>query len=141
MSARWPEVVTYLFTTLPNLPGWGQVAVYDTDAITDAAPASYAIVGKTSDDNTSGNYVRMIEPSMMVMESGTVRVHIVTRTGDPDPAGVRTDGFALISALEDALMADQDLGGVLGQIGTVDLTVDVLSFSDQRGIGQSLIVS
>jgi hypothetical protein len=141
MSSRWPAVVDYLLTLLPSLPGWSQVAVYDTDPVTSDAPAWYAVVARTSDDNTSGNYVRLIEPSGLINESGTVRVHIVTRTGNPDPASVRFDGFTLLDALEDALVADQDLGGVLGPLGTVDLTVDIQSVAGPGGVAQSLIVS
>lgn len=142
MSTVWPAVVDHLLTLLPTLPGWDAVEVYDTDPVTSDVPADYAVVARTSDDTTSGNYVRSLNINgFMVDEAGTVRVHIVTRTGDVDPSGVRASGFALADALQDALIADQTLGGVLGAVGTVDVTVDVQSVADPRGTAQSLIVS
>jgi hypothetical protein len=138
---RWAAVVDYLLTLLPTLSGWSQVAVYDTDPITSDTPAAYAVVARTSDDNTSGSFIRSEQPSGLILESGTVRVHIVTRTGDIDPAGMRVSGFALLNAMEAALLADQTLGGILGVLGTLDLTVDILSVAATGGVAQSLIVS
>lgn len=140
-STRWPLVVAYLLETLPTLPGWSGVPVFDTDPATQSVPASYVVVGRTSEDTTSGNYVRMTMPSGLVNESGTVRVHIVVRTGTVAPAQVRTDGFALADAFEAALDADQNLGGVLGELGVASLTVDVQSAANGNGTYQSLVVS
>jgi hypothetical protein len=140
-ATRWPLVVGYLLTTLPTLPGWSDVSIFDTDPVTGEVPMTYAVVARTSEDTTSGNYVRLIEPSGLINESGTVRLHVVTRTGSVDPGQVRADGFALVDALEDAIAADQTLGGALGVPGVATLTVDVQSVANASGVAQSLIVS
>jgi hypothetical protein len=140
-STRWPLVVSYLLTTVPALPGWSTVAVFDADPVTASVPASYAVVARTSDDTTSGTYTRVVAPSGLIAESGLVRVHVVTRTGNVDPAQVRDDGFALAASLEAALLADRTLGGVLGEAGTVSVAVDVQSVASAGGVAQSLVVS
>jgi hypothetical protein len=142
MSTAWPLVVGFLVDTLPTLPGWGRVEVYDTDPLTASGAPLYAVVARTSDSGTSGSYVRQVHPGgVLVAETGTVRVHIVSRTGDGDPVSVREAGFELVEAMEATFVADHTLGGILGQASSVSLTVDVQSLSDANGTGQSLIVS
>jgi hypothetical protein len=141
MSASWPLVVGYLLDTLPALPGWSGVSVFDTDPVTAAAPATYAVVARTTDSSTSGNYSRAIAPSGLVSEAGAVRVHIVTRAGSVTPLQVRADGFTLANALESKILGDHSLDGVLGEAGTVSVATDVQSFADANGVGQALVVS
>jgi hypothetical protein len=57
------------------------------------------------------------------------------------PSEVRSDGFALAQSLEDALLADHTLGGVLGEAGTVSVAADVQSNAESAGVLQSLVVS
>jgi len=140
-TCAWPRVLAWLEATLPTLPAWVGVPVYDTDVVTGDVPLRYAVVGRTSPDDVSGNFVRQPDPSGLVVEAGTVRLHIVTRTGDVDPAAMRSQGFALLEPLEAVIGLDQTLGGVLGQLGQVDLTVDVNSESTEGGTAQSLVVS
>jgi hypothetical protein len=141
MTTRWPLVVGWLVNTLPTLPGWSDVAVYDMEPDTYSSDPAYAVVGHTSQDAGSGNYIRQVDPSMLVDESGTVRVLLVTQSGDPDPDSVRLDGFALVDALEDALVADHSLGGILGAASTASLSIDVQSTAAPGGVTQALIVS
>jgi hypothetical protein len=127
MTTRWPLVVGWLVNTLPTLPGWSDVAVYDMEPDTYSSDPAYAVVGHTSQDAGSGNYIRQVDPSMLVDESGTVRVLL--------------DGFALVDALEDALVADHSLGGILGAASTASLSIDVQSTAAPGGVTQALIVS
>lgn len=141
MTTRWPLVVDYLLDTLPALPGWFNTPVYDTDPVTASASPSFAIVARTSTDTTSGSYSRSMTTSGLISEVGLVRVQIVTRTGSVAPDQVRADGFALAQSLEDALLADHTLGGVLGEAGTVSVAADVQSNAETNGVLQSLVVS
>lgn len=141
MSTRWPLVVGWLLETLPTLPGWSDIDVCDGSLVTYSENPNYAIVGHSGQDAGAGNYVRQIDPSMLIDEAGTVRTLVVTRSGDIDPAGVRSAGFVYADALEAALVADQTLGGVLGSAGTASVAVDVQTTAEAGGATQALIIS
>jgi hypothetical protein len=87
MTTRWPLVVGYLLETLPTLPGWSGLQVFDTDPLTASAPPAYAVVARTVNDTSSGTYSRAVHTSGLIVESGVVRVELVTRSGSAD-AGV-----------------------------------------------------
>lgn len=141
MTTRWPLLVDWLLTTLPGLPGWDAVDIYDTNPITGTNSAAYAIVGHTGEDTGSGDYLRQIDPSTLVDEAGTVRMLLVFRAANFDAAAVRAAGFTLMDAFEDAITTDQTAGGALSTVGTISLAVDVQSGSTDQGVAQSLVIS
>ena len=134
----WPGVVGYLLATLPTLPGWGAVLVFDGEPVTGDDPNDWASVGYITDDH-GGSFVRNNNPDGSgVDEVGTVRCDLTCQSGDEGLTAVRARAFALASTLDRKLNNDRTLGGVLSQNGTTTLTVDVLSIEAPDGVAQSL---
>jgi len=134
----WPGVVSYLLTTLPTLPGWSAVDVYDGEPVTGSDPTDWCSVGYITDDH-GGTFTRNNNPDGSgVDEVGDVRCDLTCQSGDSGLAAVRARAFGLASALDRKLAADDTLGGVLSQNGTVTLTVGVLSIEAPTGVAQSL---
>jgi len=134
----WPGVVGYLLTTLPTLPGWSAVDVYDGEPVTGSDPTDWVSVGYITDDH-GGTFTRNNNPDGSgVDEVGDVRCDLTCQSGDSGLADVRARAFTLASALDRHLNADRTLGGVLSQNGTTTLTVGVLSIEAPTGVAQSL---
>jgi hypothetical protein len=134
----WPGVVNYLVATLPTLPGWASVDVFDGEPVTGDDPTDWASVGYIADDH-GGTFTRNNNPDGSgVDEAGDVRCELECQSGDGDLVDVRVRAFTLASALDRKLNNDRTLAGALSQNGTVTLTVGVLSIKASTGVAQSL---
>jgi len=134
----WPGVVNYLVATLPTLPGWGTVDVFDGMPVTGSDPTDWVSVGYITDDH-GGTFTRNNNPDGSgVDEVGDVRCDLTCQSGNTGLVDVRARAFTLASALDRQLAADDTMSGVLSQNGTTTLTVGVLSIEAPAGVAQSL---
>lgn len=154
MPAAWPKVQQALVAQLRDLPAWAGVEVSDGPPVDREAPYRYCAVGTTVEDDSGGAYERTNQLegagwAGAVRESGRVQSELEV-AAEPDPdnpdaltdlAAVRTEAFELVDAWEAALAADPTLGGVLGQLGTVELSVDVQPMQTDQGALQRLVVT
>ncbi len=141
MAAQWPRVVTWLVATLPNLPGWSGVAVYDGPPTTGDNPVQYVTVGYVEND-LAGTYSLTQDPGgFQWQETGEVRSQLVVNSGDSDLSGLRVTLFGLADALEANVRADRTLGGTLSLRSQVTFTGEVLSVTNQQGSAQAAVLT
>lgn len=141
MSAAWWQVViNRLVASLPTLPGWSTVSIFDGPPVTGDAPRDYVTVGFVSGEAFAGTYDRLRGEANLVEETGTIRSELVCLTGDVDLPTVRARAFALADAWEAWVEADQTLG-VLGPSATASLAVDVAPAQTTEGAEQRLVLT
>lgn len=133
MATAWPNVVGWLITTLPTLPGWSTVEIYDGNPAEGDFPDDYVTVGYSGNDQAGSYTLTPDDDGFSVQEAGTVRSQLVCATDGVDAAGARVRLFVLVDALNAKVRADRTLGGVLSAQGTVDLAVDVESIQNPTG--------
>lgn len=145
MAALWPQLQARLVTTLPTLPGYGSVIVYDGPPVADDAATVFVTVGHFDDgsgfDASAGAYTT--SPGVLtglVVETGSLDCEIVAWTGDVDLPTVRAQAFTLADALEAWIRADQTLGIFLPS-STTEMTVNVVPQQAVSGSEQRLIVT
>lgn len=140
-APRWPDVCSALLTLLPALPGMNGVQVYDGQPITEDAPTDYVTVGYVFDDS-AGSFIQARDPDGFgLQESGEVKCHFVSRSGESLPPETRNRAFAMVGALQSELMSDQSLRGALPDGSTVELSSEVMSVQNGQGSAQSLLVT
>jgi hypothetical protein len=84
------------------------------------AANDWLFVGADGDAPDEGNEAAAVEQSWMAFartkqEDGEVTCAVVSRSGDTNIPALRARAYALFSAAEDALRADNTLGGLLMQ--------------------------
>src|SRR6185312_2362206 len=142
MSAAWPAVCGWLLTTLPTLPGWSGVIVFDGELDSGDSPTDYATVGFTSSGDVGGEFTEVTsDDGLFVNEQGHVYVDIVCQSGDTDLASVRSRCFGLLDSLRAVVKADTTLGGVLSVNGDVSITGQPLNIKNQAGVAQAIVVT
>ena len=143
MATVWPNVVNWLLTTLPTLPGWSAVAVIDAAPVPGGQDdTSYITVGYTGTGDTGGQYTQTESlDGFGVDEAGHVLCDLVYQTGDDQMSVVRSAAFALVDALRARVKSDRTLGGVLSPNGTVSISVDPLNVQNTAGVAQSLLLT
>jgi hypothetical protein len=142
MAVAWPQVVDYLLATLPNLPSWASVAVFDGPPNTGDDPTDYCTVGYVSDDSAGTFLQSWNDDGFHVNEEGTIRLDITAQTGDDTLSEVRTRAFVLFDELDDWLRRHQTLGGLLSTNATVLLASDgVNTESNAAGLAQTIVCS
>lgn len=140
MAIRWPDIVDALVALLPTLPGYEDVTVADGPPLTQARPPRYVTVGYVADED-AGAFEIDRRNDYRVEERGTVRCHFVAQSGSTKLPAYRDEVFALVDELDQALRADQTLGGVLSADGTCVLSGDIQSVQNAKGTAQSVVVT
>lgn len=136
----WPLVRNALVTTLPGLPGWSTVTVYNGQQVTADAPADFVTVGYVPGEDFAGSYEQTRPAGWGTEETGTIRSQLVSQDGDADLAANEARAFALVDAWESWLTADPTMG-VLEQGSTASLSVDVEPVQNTAGSAARLIVT
>jgi hypothetical protein len=145
MSTAWPQVVSWLNTTLPALFG---VTGFDGPPNTGDSPVDYVTVGWTNSGETGGEFssVESLD-GLGVEEQGHVLFDVACQSAnDATPAQalseVRGRGFGYLDQLRTVMWADPTLGGILSANATVSLTnVIVQNISNQAGTAVALVVT
>jgi hypothetical protein len=142
MSAAWPAVAGWLLTTLPTLPGWSGIVVYDGEPDTGDSPTDFATVGFTTSGDVGGEFTEVVsDDGLFVNEQGHVYVDIACQSGDSDLATVRSRCFGLLDSLRAVVKADHTLGGVLSANGDVSIICQPLNIKNQAGVAQAIVVT
>lgn len=139
MAAQWPRVKSWLATTIPTLPGMGQVVVYAGPPASHAAPTRYVTVGFVTEDNGGTFQQSQVYDGTVWAEVGEIRSQIVAQDGGTDPAVSEAAAFAIADALDAAIRADRTLDGTLSPDAITESAVDVLSISNPNGTATALV--
>lgn len=142
----WPQVVDWLVTTSPTVPGWGAVEVFDGPRITGDEPLQEFTVGhvpNSAGDVEAGTFAQQRDTDgFLTVENGDVRCALTCRTGTTaDMPAQRVQAFDLVDALAQVIRADQTLGGLLSANGTVDLAGVVESTSIPDATTQTVVIA
>lgn len=141
MSAQWPLIAQGLVTTLPTLPGWDIVTVFDGPQVGDNVPSDFVTVGYVQDEH-AGTFTKMQHPNGFEwQESGTIRSRLVSQSGATDLSAVRGRVFSLADAFEAWVRADRTLSGLLSKDSSVETSVDVMSTQNNAGAAQALVLT
>ena len=139
MAVAWPSVKDALAALVVTLVPDG-VLVIDGPLPQGNRPKRYITVGwqPSTDDDSAGSYEQTsLSDGFAADETGTVLLEIAALSGDP----VIPDAFAVVDLLHESIQTDQTLGGVLGPLGTMAITTDVVEAQNRRGAVQRLLVS
>lgn len=138
MASQWPRLHAALVATLPTLPGWSVVEVFDGPPVTGNVPTSYCTVGHAQLEDSAGSYETTLAGNgFQLEESGLVRCELVVFDGGTDVTALRVRAFGLLDALDAAIRANRTFG-VLSPEATTDLAVDVVPVQSQAGAVQRL---
>lgn len=141
MAAWWPTVQARLVTLIPTLPAAAGFVVHDGPPQTDLGSPKWISVGFSSVDGSGGSFEMPDGPvDTMREERGTVLVEVVAWSGDDQIAAHRSAVFAVLTALEGAVRADQRLA-VLPQSSTVELSAEPVPVRDSNGSLHRLVIT
>ena len=108
-----PLVIAAHVEHLPNLPGWGGVAVFDGAAVTRGDTREWVTVGYVPDADSSLSFEAVPTAQNTTTETGTVDCQLVVAADDI--AAARARALGLIAAWSQWLVTDRTLRGSSGE--------------------------
>jgi len=118
VSAKTDAVILYLTAMWQAAPAFEGVQVVDGPQANSDASNDWLFVGFDGDVPDEGNEAASVEQSLMAFartkqEDGEVTCAVVSRRGDTNVPAARARAYALMSAAEDALRLDMQLGALV----------------------------
>lgn len=118
MAAKTDAVILALTALWQAAPALSDRRVVDGPQASGDASPDWLFVGSDSDFPDEDTDAAVVEQSLMAFakvkqEDGEVICSAVSVRGDTDVAAARASAYATVSAAEDALRADMQLGGLV----------------------------
>lgn len=118
MSTKTDAVILALTALWQAAPALDTAEVVDGPQANSDASNDWLFVGFDGDLPDEGNEAAVVQQSLMAFmktkqEDGEVTCAVVSRRGDIDVPTARARAYALMSAAEDALRTDMQLGGLV----------------------------
>lgn len=125
-AAQWPVIYARLLVWLPALAAFQTepTPVYDGPPVSADQTLTFMTVGYAEGEDSAGSYSQeRAGNGFQTTETGFIRCEVYAGNGDGSLTAARAAAFALVDAIQTALIADQTLG-VFPQGTLLSMSVD-----------------